>query len=364
MSDLAFELDISFKKENRKMFDVEDSLSKKAKRAIFEACKKTSLPPLEWYVPYRYISGNSGDYELVIETGSKLINTQSSYITYVENGLGLFGFNNKKVNRFNAFLFKKKIRNRNFKGFVFYSHTARISTYNTMSKLGIPKELIEEKDLGVIYPFTSELFNQNKIEHKEKKETNILFCSSTFSLKGGREALSAFKEFSKINKASLTIVTDEKIVINEPNIKLMPFNLSSEDVARLINSNDVIIHPTYFDSHSLFLIEALKLNKFIIATKTFAISEIVRMSSKSILLDNPHKPYSKEFTANFLGTASEYIKDISNCEEDIKLRRDILKALLSINVKDFSCSNEMEPIQSLSSDYILQLWKSILARVN
>lgn len=57
-------------------------------------------------------------------------------MSYVENGLGLFGFNTIKLNYINFLLFKNKIKKENFKGFVFYSKAARESTKRIFLEMG------------------------------------------------------------------------------------------------------------------------------------------------------------------------------------------------------------------------------------
>jgi glycosyltransferase involved in cell wall biosynthesis len=260
--------------------------------------KRSPLPPLEWFIPYSILVSRKDlkSVEVIIEPGSRLINTSKKYICYCENGLGIFSYNNKKVNIFNKWLAKRLINRHNFIGFVFYSESSRIAAYSILG------DSIKSKDLGVIYPLSKNELNSKDVS--VEKETSCLtfgFCSSLFILKGGRELVDAILAFNNSNpvKVKLNLLTRTNDIpesylnkiIQSDYLSITEFNLSEDEYIKHVRSWDVYVHPSFFDSCPLTVIEMSNFGKPIIASKIFAIPELIN-SNSAILIDDVNNTFN------------------------------------------------------------------------
>ncbi|WP_109391506.1 glycosyltransferase [Proteus cibi] len=366
IKNLAIKLGCNYSKEKTKqMFE-----KKGLKEKILDFSKSIPwLPPLEWLIPYHLLTSIPNNTQLIVETGSKLILTKKNHIVYVECGIGLFSYNTKKINKINLFFFKNLIKKKNFKGFVFYSEASKESTKQIFIQAKIEKSF-EDINLGVIYPYSSteNIIISNNTFISTSPPIKLLFCSSSFKLKGGREVIQAFEDLKHLD-LELYLVTNEEIINNLStknfkNIKLIPFGLSTNEYLELINSIDIIIHPTYFDTHALSLLEAIKLKKPSIATNTFAISEYIIDGITGILIENRYHPYSDSKNPNFSGKALDYAKKIERMDINSHLIEDIKKAIeiLYSNIDSFNenCLNERKP--ELNDEYILEQWEAIFKK--
>ncbi|HIF9294998.1 TPA: glycosyltransferase [Photobacterium damselae] len=365
MSSLADKLEVEKDNNNIQMFE-KPSTKKGLLIYYFKRLLKNSiLPPIEWIISYDKTFNVRNDVKLIIETGSKIINTSHDYIVYIENGYGLFGFNTKKINFFNAFIFKKKIKKKNLRGFVFYSEFSRKTTENIFSYLGLEDEFIR-LDLGVIYPYAPEPepISKRKIE----KEKTILFCSSSFVLKGGLEIVECFNKFSfELSDFNLIVITrlneltDEYISSNDK-IKFVDFNLSEDEYNEYLENTYIYVHPTFFDTHALSLLENIKYRTPSITTKTFALNEYIDDGKTGILIDNPYTPYLDDGCINFSGVILDYAEKISQTHEvDHEIVNKLKNSILNIDENYLSyCLNLSELKMELQSDYVLNKWSGII----
>ncbi|VEB76584.1 Uncharacterised protein [Providencia rustigianii] len=167
----------------------------------------------------------------------------------------------KKNNFLNKKIASILIKRKNFLGFVFYSEAAKKSAYALFG------DILKEKDLGIIYPYCKIPILENKISNSNY---TLGFCSSLFSLKGGRELVDAIIELNLLGiSINLNLLTRQddipsdyllKIKTN-PFISITEFNLDNLTYFKHINRWDALIHPTYFDSSALTVIEFLNLKK-------------------------------------------------------------------------------------------------------
>ncbi|HIB7368188.1 TPA: glycosyltransferase, partial [Escherichia coli] len=300
--------------ENKQMFQKNRSMARNLIQKIFNVWKGSSLPPLEWFIQYDRLYKVGRHIELIVEPGSKIINTKKDYLIYVENSLGLFGYNTRKINSFNIFIFRKILSKSNFKGFVFYSETARSSTRELFKKINLTY-LFENNDLGIIYPITPDV-NVSEQANVKRDKFKLLFCSSSFNLKGGRELVEAINKskFKKIIKLILITNLDDSnrsFVNNNDFCEYIKFDLTEQEYIDLCLKADLIIHPTFFDTHALSLLEGIKCGKPAIATNTFALKEYIEDSKTGRLIENPYEPYDKNGCANFYGVALKHALSIS-----------------------------------------------------
>lgn len=351
--------------ENKQMFQSAKGFKKKISSSILSFLKKSPFPPLEWIINYNNLYKINNDIDLIIEPASKLIKTDKNYIVYIENGIGLFSFNTRKINYFNILFFKRMIKKKNLKGFVFYSHTALNSTKVLFNKIGCP-ELFETLNLGVIYPLTHDIFSQKTHPRNNKK---ILFCSSSFNLKGGRELLKAFFLSKHFNDCELILITTKNEILTQiekdyVNITVFDFNLKNHEYVNLIESIDLIIHPTFFDTHALALLEAIKASIPAIATKTFALPEYIEPNRTGLLIDNPYEPYTSDGAPNFTGAALIYAQEIEKRSENDIFIKELTSAIDFIldNYSFFksNCLNSDRNNKFFSEKNIISQWAEIL----
>jgi len=242
-------------------------------------------------------------YDLVI-SHQRFFYTAKPYIIYIENGLALVNYCPENFNRINKKRIKKKVEEMNFLGFLFYSETARKSFYALFSDLFD----VSKYDLGVLNIFTydnpliTEEFIKNKYSDIKIRPIKIIFCGSQFLLKGGNELIESVIRLSKNYEIKLECITQKTTIpqntydkINKnSNIEITDFNLSQQEFYKKLMNSDIIVHPTFFDTHSIVLIEAMKNGLPIITTDTFANVEYVIPGKNGYLINNPFNIYDKK----------------------------------------------------------------------
>ena len=370
MKTLALKMRFSTTNKQSKMFERKRGFKSRLLDFLLVTYNRTPLPPLEWFVSYDLLFKIDKNNEVFIDMGSKFINTNKSFFTYVETGLGVFSFNTRKVNYLNFSLLTWFMKRRNFSGFIFYSKMAEKSLRAIFASYSAT-ELFDKFNLGVIYPYTPEVKSNSNTENLdskvlEKKVKRILFCSSSFNLKGGRELVGAFNRLKNNYSIELYAVTDlneaEKVTLDSKGIHFMQFGSNSNEYYKLIEKSDIIVHPTYFDTHALALLEANKAGLPFVATDTFALSELVSEGS-GIFVTSPYAPYCLETgKANFQGRALDYANKIMSNNGCVKLEEELylgIKKLLDnyISYKDCAQKNIKNELLSHS---ILQRWDEII----
>lgn len=164
--------------------------------------------------------------------------------------------------------------------------------YETSFEL-LNKEINEDKLLQ-IYPYIEDKSISLK-ELKKKsltKELKLLFISSEFYLKSGKEILECMK---KINNSliKLIIITQVKDIKKEDliqikkdrRIELLEFNLPFEELEKIYIESNVLLHPTRQDSFALVVLEAIKYGIPCIATNVYAIPEMIKNNKNGFLIE-------------------------------------------------------------------------------
>lgn len=360
---LAKELSCYTLSENKQMFQVERGTKKKLLAYVLSFIKKSPLPPIEWFINYDRFYKIPKEIELIVEPGSKLINTKHAYIVYVENALGLLGFNTGKINRLNLYLFRQFLAKENLKGFVFYSETARLSTLELFSKYGM-LDCFDKLDLGVIYPITLDVGSKNVASPLNKKR--LLFCSSSFNLKGGRELVEAINMCRNKNSIDLNIVTGinedvRAIIKNNDFCHHVDFSLTEKEYLELCTNSHIVVHPTFFDTHALSLLEAVKCRIPAITTNTFALKEYVINNKTGLILNNPYAPYNDNGSPNFQGVALDYAQVISQADVNYEFSKELSEAIDDVidNYSEYTKNcNSSDYIDTMfAQDIIVSRWK-------
>ena len=167
--------------------------------------------------------------------------------------------------------------------------------------LDIPEEKIE-----VVYPAVPAI--SYKKEYTKKEVLNLLFIGGAFDAKGGREVIEAFKILSKsYPNLSLTIrgPVKEELLNDVKNVTILGRVLRNVLFEIYYPNTDIFLLPTYMDTVGYVLLEAMAFGIPIIATRYFAIPEIVK--DAGLLIEPPTTLWKPDGSHNY-----NFLKDLSN----------------------------------------------------
>lgn len=129
----------------------------------------------------------------------------------------------------------------------------------------------------------------------------LLFVSTQFILKGGRELLSAVRQLvGEGHPVELTMVTNVEaarafVRDDEAYIRLIPASMPREQLRReLFGTAHVLVHPTMQDSFGMVLLEALSCGLPIVTTDLFAADEMVQPGRNGTLVEPPVRYYATD----------------------------------------------------------------------
>jgi len=272
------------------------------KYKIIDAIKK--FIPL---INLKKINDKHLEAELVYMWGAFPLNTQRQFIVELDNPYVL-AFYKPRYFRILKPLIKKMLLSDKCKKIVCISDACQ---NNLKLELG---HAIYKKST-VVYPFMKS--QPEKIKNVGKK---LLFISTQFELKGGREVLEAFKLALNTDPyIELTIIsnTPKKIIDDNQNIRNLNFFEANIDKNMLHENiyptHNVFILPTYQDSFGLVYLEALSHGMPIIATNNYAIREMVLDGKNGHLLEAPICYYEQDDKPNMAlwdTDVSEYIHNM------------------------------------------------------
>lgn len=125
-------------------------------------------------------------------------------------------------------------------------------------------------------------------------QCRFLFVATQFEIKGGAALLAAFRRVvAAFPGATLDMVTHLPSEFGEaarscPGLTVHAAGFSREQIAeRFLAQADVLVHPTYFDSFGMVVLEAMAYGLPVIATRLYALPEMVEDGVNGILLDPP-----------------------------------------------------------------------------
>jgi len=179
------------------------------------------------------------------------------------------------------------------------------------------------KKTEVVYPATP-VFLINKKPHNKIR---LLFTSSLFWHKGGREVLQAFKILRKKYKNVELIVKsdipeDLKKKYNFPEIKYLPYRenvLPREKlVQELFAQSDIYVYPSYVDIFGLGLLDAMVAGLPIVASDVFAIPEIVEHNKGGLIIRSPLSWVGNDYLSRGIPSEKEIAdKDFSEFAQNL-----------------------------------------------
>lgn len=294
------------------------------------------------------------------------------YIINLENPTALYHYS---LRRNKTFLGKRKLKkelsNDNLKKIICISKAC----FNTASKL-LNNEINREKLLQIYPCIEDKKILIEDLQKKSYRETlKLLFISSEFYLKSGKEILESFKLLSD-HKIELTIITDIKKlkkddleeIKNNKKIRLLEFNLKFEELEKIYENSNILLHPTRQDSSALVILEALKNGIPCIGTDIYAIPEMIEdgkngflTEPKFLFFEKNNLPNPKVWNNRKKTIYSEY------CDEKIVtfLKENILKYFKDRNLLfEHSKNSYFKSInEDFSSEKIKIKWLKLLKEI-
>lgn len=227
---------------------------------------------------------------------NRFLNIDRPYFIYVENPTALYHY---RINRNKYYLGKRKIKkelnNLNLKALIFMSKACG-STFEKVC--GVPnKNCIQE----VIYPYVPQnpFTSPQQIKEKTQQEVlKLLFIAQgiRFKSKGGLEIIEAFKQLKEEGlNIELKIITSlreieeglKNYINNIEGINLCDFKYTFEELQKIYAESHIFLMPTSDDSFNLTVLESMKSGLPILASRLYAISEMVEEGFNGFLCD-PH----------------------------------------------------------------------------
>ncbi|MBM7702306.1 glycosyltransferase family 4 protein [Metabacillus iocasae] len=262
------------------------------KRRIITKIAKSSLFDFLGVIQIIKCNNKEGD---INGSFNRFLDSDKSYFIYLENPTALYHY---KLGRGKSILGKKRIskylNDKNLKAIVCMSQAC----YNTFDDVcGNWKKGDEMKK--VIYPLVprNNLVSEQSIDQRvENEEVHLLFIAQgiRFLSKGALEVIEAFKRLRADGRAvNLTMITSIEDVddnlINSirkmENIKLLDFTLSYEQMEKIYAESTILLQPTSDESFGLTILEGIKAGLPVLATKLYAIPEMVNDGFNGYLTD-------------------------------------------------------------------------------
>jgi len=250
------------------------------------------------HIPKRFL--NNID---VVHTPNQMLLNKIPWVMEVDNSAGLSFYRTRILySKRGKFLIKHFLNSSYCKKIICLSEASKTGMENTFKNSQLNKKL------EVVYPYVK--LNPYKWNPSDKGIIRLLFITTSFYAKGGKELVAAFKILRKKYKnIDLTIVTAMKLVdkniLNEskkyPNLHFFEAKYSKDELYKIFYSKaDIFIMPTYQDSFGLVYLEALASGLPIIATDMYALREMVDVGKNGFLVESPIKYFNENFTPNRL----------------------------------------------------------------
>lgn len=257
------------------------------------------------------------------------IGTKKPYVLEMDNPYCICYYNMFWFNKL-KFLWKKILLSKRLKYIVCISEACKKSIQVEFGGKVASK-------VKVIYPYIKK---HKRDVFPEKNVVEFLFISTQFYLKGGRETIEAFKMiYENTKNFHLTVVTHLAEIPEEydnlPFVKFVEADLDKSHLhSQYFSKTDVFILPSYQDSFGMVYLEALSFGLPIIATKMYAIPEIVVDGKNGILVNPPVHYYLDDYRLNPRytdGSIIDVIKGTILYENVVKELVDAIMIMLNEN---------------------------------
>lgn len=318
--------------------------------------------------------------DMVFSNGGFLI-TNKPYVIYMEKATQIFGYTAKNYNKpIGRLMLKNRLGDNNLKYVFFRTETAMSGFLNTFKNDDKIVNLIKQKG-RFVYPPTPKFIEPDLERFRNIDTFSFLFVSSAFILKGGKELVNAFnrlcEEFDNVELNLITklgTIDDETLpkIVSNNKIKLHePVNRKDLYVDFLIKSH-CFVYPTYSDSFSMVINEAISMYLPIITSNFYSIPERVSDGVNGFLFESPFKNYDEKFVIfeEHFSDNNNIIREIYERSNDGKLKyvEDFLyekmKYLLENKEKAFNLAEGSKRIylEKMNSDLIIKNTNDLLLK--
>ena len=147
----------------------------------------------------------------------------------------------------------------------------------------------------MVVPPVEYLKETRVIERQNEDVIKFLFVGSLFHIKGGKETLIAFEQLQKnYSSVRLTIVSEPDSVGSKwmsriegnQSVKFMHSTFSRDEMWKVYDTHQVLIHPTKYDSYGLVVLEAMRMGLPVVTCGIYCIPEII-IDGCGIILTHP-----------------------------------------------------------------------------
>lgn len=312
---------------------------------------------------------------------NRFLKSDKPYFIYVENPTALYHY---RINRNKSWLGRRKVNhylNDNYLKAIICMSQACFNTFDRVCGRLDEDKIIKQ----VIYPLVpkNDLVNEQKIINRcKKEEINLLFIAQgiRFLSKGALEVIEAYRRLrSEYQNIKLTMVTSIGEVNNEiikmieekNDIKLLDFNLTYEEMKELYANSTILLQPTSDESFGMTILEGMKSGLPILATRLYAIPEMVTDGVNGYLTDPQWWYFDKNNipNPNIWGSANRK-KTIDSGRRSEKITQFLYEKIKFLNEnreileKMSLASWEKANSAPFSESHIIKSWNSLLNEID
>lgn len=235
------------------------------------------------------------DYD-IIGSFNRFLKTKKPYFIYVENPTALYHYRlNRRKSIIGSIRIRRELNNPYLKGLIFMSNACKTTFEKVCGSMR--NQCVGE----TIYPLIPINPFVNPIQIKSRcitPELKLLYIAQgiRFQSKGGLEIIEAYRRLRLSGyNVKLRIITSLEDIssslrnkIQEQNdLILDDFRFSFEELQKIYAESHILLQPTSDDSFNLTILEAMKSGVTILASRLYAIPEMVEDGVNGYLCD-PH----------------------------------------------------------------------------
>ena len=309
---------------------------------------------------------------------NRFLDSDRPYFIYVENPTALYHYclrRNKTVLGKRAVV--KNLSNSNLKALIFMSK-ACADTFEKVCE-DIPKHCFQKQ----IYPLIPKNIHASVEQIKSKRQREVvklLYIAQgvRFLSKGALEIIESYKMLKNNGvNCCLSMITnisqiDSGTLANieqTEGITLLDFKFSYEEMEQIYAEHDILLQPTSDESFGLTILEALHAGLAIIASRLYAIPEIVIDGKNGYLIDPAYWFFDKNKIPNpkvwnnrkktiYSGNCTEaVVKDLYDRIKRLVINRELLEQM-SLT------SYQMAQSKPFSSEYITCQWNELITSIS
>jgi glycosyltransferase involved in cell wall biosynthesis len=279
------------------------------------------------FIPKRFLKGIG-----MIYSPGKIIFNRFPWVVEVDNVAVLTYYYATLLYLFKP-LIRYKLRSRNCRRIICISEAAKKSVINFFRD-----KVIEDKCV-VVYPFVNtQYLTTGRHENRSDSHRNIrlLYVSTQFYLKGGKELVHVFdrlsKRFSNIELCVVSNTPQEVIKSFRKNsrISFIPAKLEKKELyEQYYAKSDIFVQISYQDSFGLVYLEAISAGLPVIATDVFAIPEIIEDGKNGFILKSPLRYFNDDCTPNYW-MWNRNLDKIASKVDYTQLERELEKKLVEL----------------------------------